>query len=92
MASDWLGRSYSGTNCDCCKGPDHPYMVTDDVWAIANKRPKAKLHGHSKGFLCLNCLEDKLGRDLTIDDFTPALINKGCFGFDAIEWLLTKYE
>ena len=42
------------------------YMVHDDVWATA---------GMEEGFLCVGCLEGRLGRELTAADFTPAPIN-----------------
>ena len=43
------------------------YIVKDEVWlnAVPDKR----------GYLCIGCLEKRLGRQLTYDDFTVALIN-----------------
>ena len=35
------------------------YMVKDDLW---------KEHGVGKGFLCIDCLEQRLGRKLELED------------------------
>lgn len=43
------------------------YMVTDEVWEIANP--------DKRGMLCIGCLEDRVGRLLTKDDFTDAPVN-----------------
>jgi hypothetical protein len=48
-------------------------MVTDEVWETA--------HPEKRGMLCIGCLEDRLGRQLTSDDFTDAPINQGYFGY-----------
>lgn len=45
--------------CTNCNG--EYYMVNDEVWLEAN--PKGR------GMLCIGCLEDRLGRLLTKDDF-----------------------
>ncbi len=66
-------KTYSGHGCDCCSGVDEPYMVNNALWR------KAKLGDR---FLCLACLERRLGRALTVKDFIKAPINYGCFGFD----------
>jgi hypothetical protein len=41
----------------------HYYMVSDDLWASAGMEPDG-------GMLCLDCLEKRIGRRLTYDDFT----------------------
>ncbi len=41
-------------------------MVHDEAWAAA---------GLGDGFICVGCLERRLGRELTQDDFTTAPIN-----------------
>ena len=51
--------------CTNCNG--EYYMVYDEVWEAAN--PKRK------GMLCIGCLETRLGRLLTKDDFTDAPVN-----------------
>lgn len=48
------------------KGRWEHYMVTDTVWSAA---------GMQDGFLCIGCLEQRLGRILTPEDFTSAPIN-----------------
>jgi len=48
-------------------------MVTDEVWNAAWPT--------GRGMLCIGCLEDRLGRQLTSDDFTDAPINQGVFGY-----------
>lgn len=53
-------------------GVNEYYMVQAEVWAAAN--PKRR------GMLCIGCLETRLGRRLTPEDFTHAPINS------IIEW------
>jgi len=40
-------------------------MVRNEVWAIAG----------AEGFLCIECLERRLGRRLQRDDFTSSRVN-----------------
>lgn len=42
------------------------YMVWNELWAAAQM---------TEGFLCVGCLEARLGRELTSGDFTSAPIN-----------------
>ena len=49
------------------------YMVTDEVWQAAWPR--------QRGMLCIGCLENRLGRELTASDFTDAPINRGYFKY-----------
>jgi hypothetical protein len=42
-------------------------MVHDIVWQAA--------HGPSRGYLCIGCLEARLGRQLHRCDFTAAAVN-----------------
>ena len=52
-------------------GTNEFYMVTDDVWnAVAPDDPH-----HMDLFLCIGCLEERLGRRLTSYDFTDAPLN-----------------
>jgi hypothetical protein len=46
---------------------DERYMVLHDVWAAAGMCPF--------GFLCIGCLEQRLGRRLRPDDFLEVLLN-----------------
>lgn len=64
--------------CSVCRGVCESYEVTDEVWNAA---------GCKEGSKCLSCLEDKLGRDINIEDFTDSLINFGLFKFDCRKWL-----
>jgi hypothetical protein len=45
------------------------YMVTGPVWEAACPE--------YRGMLCIGCLENRLGRELTASDFTDAPINHG---------------
>ena len=45
-------------------------MLRDDVW---------NLTGLTVGWLCVGCVEARLGRELTPEDFTPGLpVNEPC--------------
>ncbi len=52
----------------CCCDPEY-YMVHDHVWQQATAEWPAS-------FLCFCCLEIRIGRRLTIADFTHAPINR----------------
>lgn len=54
-------------HCQEPMGMDY-YMVTDQVWISAGVPEKAELH--------LTCLETRLGRRLTIEDFTDVPVNQ----------------
>ena len=43
----------------------HWYMVWDHVWAASEL-------GREDGVLCLDCLQRRLGCELTLEDFMPA--------------------
>jgi hypothetical protein len=45
------------------------YMVHDHVWAQAGTCDRG-------GYLCIGCLETRLGRHLAGDDFTDAPVNR----------------
>jgi hypothetical protein len=51
---------------------DEYYMIHDALWLKAN--PKGE------GMLCIGCVEDRLGRRLSADDFTDCLLNKSRHG------------
>jgi hypothetical protein len=59
------------------KGRWEHYMVTGDVWGAAGMPASAvRAHGQSDGdFLCIGCLENRIGRLLCAQDFTDAPIN-----------------
>jgi hypothetical protein len=41
-------------------------MVTNKIW---------KRYGNGDGFLCLDCLEKRMGRKLKAKDFTDTILN-----------------
>ena len=67
------------------RGTQEQYIVKDDVWASA-RMPRGKMREDDQaivgggGFLCVGCIEKRLGRLLTIDDFVPITLEllKGC--------------
>jgi hypothetical protein len=68
---EWGGelvRLPSHWKCEHCHVGYELYMVEDDVWQAAGL-------GYSNN-VCLLCLTRRLGRELTLDDFTDA----GCNG------------
>lgn len=54
--------------------PHEWYMVHDRVWAKAGMKPKG-------GYLCISCLETRLGRRLRHADFTDAPCNDPEWGW-----------
>jgi len=68
--------NYSDTRCwDCGRETSHLktdfgewYMVWDSVWRLAD--------GNSVDFLCIGCLEARLGRKLVPLDFNDAPLNR----------------
>ena len=47
--------------CSDCGDPDYKmYMVNDDIW---------NEYGNDRDTLCKSCLEKRMGRELTGDDF-----------------------
>ena len=57
--------------CSDCGNPDYRmYMVNDDIW---------NEFGNDRNTLCKSCLEKRMGRELTADDFSQhinAPVNK----------------
>ena len=51
-------------------------MVTDEAWSAANNKQRS-------GMLCIGCLENRLGRELTGEDFPDYPINRGFFPLSA---------
>ncbi len=72
-------RSYSGRGCDRCAKSDEPYMLRGIIW-------KAVTDNTKENFLCLACVELRLGRSLRENDFTDMPINFGGLGFDCREY------
>jgi hypothetical protein len=68
------------TNCaDCGIGTitsGEFYMVKDDVWERAWRGRRKWYHKvYGLDILCIGCLEERIGRVLTKDDFTDAPVN-----------------
>lgn len=57
------------------------YMVRDVIWSA---------HGSGRGFLCIACLEKRMGRALVRSDFVAVLLNTLSFQSDASELLLDR--
>lgn len=55
-------------SCDECGSSEDYYMVQDRVWVGEAKLPKDTM-------MCLSCLEDRIGRNLTPIDFPTVPIN-----------------
>ena len=55
---------------DTCppRQPDEWYMIRDALWSAAGMTPDG-------GCLCIECLENRIGRQLTYTDFTNARVN-----------------
>ncbi len=67
-------------NCDECGARVYDdYMLKDEVWKLTGLR-----FGPGGGVLHLPCVEKRIGRSLTIDDFAPYSVN------DALRWALTR--
>jgi hypothetical protein len=68
--NNWTGEEYAGPELCAACGADTEhefYMVHDTVWGAAAELGDA--------FLCIVCLERRLGRTLTPQDFTDAPVN-----------------
>lgn len=64
--------------CKNCGNPSAALMLHDDLWlSIVNDR---------KDFLCLVCIEEKLGRAIKANDLNNAPIN------DALKTVLRRLE
>lgn len=74
--------------CHDCGNLPPEYVVHDHVWLKAwptypqEKALRVKKYKNARGnernklflVLCLNCLEDRLGRSLSFEDFVPSLV------------------
>jgi hypothetical protein len=55
---------------DCSAYPSDDYMVKLATWDEAKgAHGTSRVRGNNEGILCLSCLEKRLGRELTQDDF-----------------------
>jgi hypothetical protein len=61
---------FPAINCRDCGRMDDDYMVEQETWCEAFDVETTKsMRRAPKGRLCLDCLENRLGRPLTIEDF-----------------------
>lgn len=67
--------SYGGA-CKDCRGKNQGYMVQFEIWRQLTS-PEER-----RRFLCVKCLEKRLGRRLIKSDFLDAPINFGVGGFN----------
>lgn len=67
-------KDFASYNCHDCCSVYATYMAREKVWHAAIEHSPDK---RAIRYLCLHCLERRLGRPLTIDDFTSAPINDG---------------
>jgi hypothetical protein len=71
-------------SCPPRRGTQEHFIVKDEIWAAAGMPPgewdSADLSIHGGGILCVGCIEKRLGRLLTINDFSPLMLDllKGC--------------
>ena len=57
--------------------PSEWYMVHDDIWAQAGAPTRAVMDERTSGFyLCIGCLEVRLGRQLVAADFPDYPVNQ----------------
>lgn len=78
------GRTFrEETRCYVCRR-DWPeqYMVTSEVWRAATRgldttRAAREAKGVRGVYLCLSCLESRVGRPIVLGDFVEAPINDG---------------
>ena len=58
------------TRCrDCGRKDPEQYIVRRAVWVKAIPNDTAGTYGTGRGYLCLACLEKRLGRPLVAEDF-----------------------
>lgn len=70
MNGEFYRVNWTCGNCrkSCRKDPRDYYMVKDHIWIKAN--------GQKKGMLCMDCLEQGLGRKLRYEDIKLCTITE----------------
>lgn len=67
---EWNGTVHGDRDCEGCAGmfPESEYGFTlrDELWARIAPRPGADYFG--SGVLCLDCIEQRLGREVNWED------------------------
>jgi hypothetical protein len=62
-----IDRRFHCVDCGrCTSSIGEYYMVYDEIWAASGLEP-------NDGMLCLRCLERRIGRELSLDDFTAIM-------------------
>jgi len=57
--------------------PSEWYMVHDDIWAQSGAPTRDVMYDHTQGYyLCIGCLEHRIGRQLTAADFPDYPVNQ----------------
>ncbi len=57
--------------------PSEWYMVHDDIWAQSGAPTRGVMDNRTRGYyLCIGCLEQRLGRQLTAADFPDYPVNQ----------------
>lgn len=74
----------SSWDCEICHADtrEEYYMVHDDIWERYGMDP----------FLCIGCLEERMGRKLTFYDFTHCLLNELDMGWRKSARLLDRLD
>lgn len=57
--------------CDRCEGHNEPYMLVQSVWEQAGFGKRDRV--------CVACVEEKLGRQLTLEDYNHSPLNLPIF-------------
>jgi hypothetical protein len=74
-------RQYTKCICVDCKvdtgagGNGEFYMVKNAVWQAAGMDPTDCPENYRRFYLCIGCLEERLGRRLTPEDFLDCPLN-----------------
>lgn len=77
-------KKWYGGKCSSCRRMNQPYMIQEELWKQI-KKPREM-------YLCLYCVESRLGRKLEDEDFIDAPINNGYFGFISELWVDRIYQ
>ena len=78
-------RSY-GNNCSDCGGKNEPYMINFHLWDQITRTEERRT------FICLSCVEQRLGRLLFVNDFTNAPINYDPDGFNVPTYINLRHN
>lgn len=74
---DSVTAHYRTKPCNGCTGKNDPFMVVDKIWK--------KVAKPNDQFLCLKCVEKRIGRKLEKKDFTTVPLNQWLFASKRIK-------